>query len=160
MDRIDFLKSIIQQSVDAEVQVAPIINKCRDDMKNIMSNVDHMVDNQMVIENLKTGDQPPRDMPFEEIPNGVETKVGTLGRKKSKAKLNKSTEENSLFGKKRELEKQIEDMENEIEKGNSNYFNAIFKNINFRQKGNCSTKTNGSKLHKQSQIRGCLQVPI
>lgn len=78
-----------------------------------------MVDNQIVIENLKTGDQPPRDMPFEEIPNGVETKVGTLGRRKSKAKLNKSTEENSLFGKKRELEKQIEDMENEIEKGNA-----------------------------------------
>ena len=119
VDRIDFLKSIIQQSVDAEVQVAPIINKCRDDMKNIMSSIDHMVDNQIVIENLKTGDQPPRDMPFEEIPNGVETKVGTLGRRKSKAKLNKSTEENSLFGKKRELEKQIEDMENEIEKGNA-----------------------------------------
>ena len=46
-----------------------------------------MVDNQIVIENLKTGDQPPRDMPFEEIPNGVETKVGTLGRRKSSSQF-------------------------------------------------------------------------
>ena len=86
-------------------------------MKNIMSSVDHMVDNKHVIEKLKTGESPPADLAFEEIPSGMETKVGTLGRKKSKAKLNKSTEENSLFGKKRELEKQAEDMESEIEKG-------------------------------------------
>ena len=86
-------------------------------MKNIMNSVDHKLDNQTVIEKLKTGENPPADLAFEEIPSGLETKVGTLGRKKSKAKLNKSTEENSLFGKKKELEKQAEDMESEIEKG-------------------------------------------
>merc|ERR1711902_106340 len=117
VERIDFLKSVMKQSVDTELEVAPIINRCRDDMKSIMSSVDHMVDNQHVIEKLKTGENPPADLAFEEIPCGIETKVGTLGRKKSKAKLNKSTEENSLFGKKKELEKRAEDMESEIEKG-------------------------------------------
>jgi len=117
IERIDFLKSVMKQSVDTELEVAPIINRCRDDMKSIMSSIDHMVDNQQVIEKLKTGENPPADLAFEEIPSGLETKVGTLGRKKSKAKLNKSTEENSLFVKKKELEKQAEDMESEIEKG-------------------------------------------
>ena len=117
VERIDFLKSVMKQSIDTELEVAPIINRCRDDMKNIMNSVDHMVDNKLVIEKLKTGDEPPRDLPFEDIPNGLEMKSGTLGRKKSKAKLNKSAEENTLFSKKRELEKQVEDMEVEIEKG-------------------------------------------
>lgn len=107
----------MKQCIDAELEVAPIINKCREDMKNVMNSVDHMVDNQIVIERLKTGDQPPRDLDFEEMSNGLEIKVGTLGRKKSKAKLSKVTEESSLFGKKRELEKQIEEMELNIEKG-------------------------------------------
>lgn len=117
IERIDFLKSVMKQIVDTELEVAPIINRCRDDMKSIMSSIDHMVDNQQVIEKLKTGENPPADLSFEEIPSGLETKVGTLGRKKSKAKLNKSTEENSLFSKKKELEKQAEDIESEIEKG-------------------------------------------
>ena len=118
IERIDFLKSVMRQCIDTELEVAPIINRCRDDMKSIMSSVDHMVDNQLVIEKLKTGEHPPADLAFEEIPNGLEIKVGTLGRKKSKVKFNKSTEENSLFSKKKELEKQVENMESEIEKGN------------------------------------------
>ena len=117
MDKTEFLKTVFKSSIDTELNVAPIISKCRNDMKAIMDNVDPMVDNQMVIDKLKTGDQPPRDLDFEEMSNGHEIKVGTLGRKKSKAKLNKSTEENSLFGKKRDLEKQVEDMELDIEKG-------------------------------------------
>ena len=116
-EKIDFWKKTMKQCIDAELEVAPIINKCREDMKNVMNSVDHMVDNQIVIERLKTGDQPPRDLDFEEMSNGLEIKVGTLGRKKSKAKLSKVTEESSLFGKKRELEKQIEEMELNIEKG-------------------------------------------
>ena len=116
----------MKQSIDTELEVAPIINRCRDDMKNIMNSVDHMVDNKLVIEKLKTGDEPPRDLPFEDIPNGLEMKSGTLGRKKSKAKLNKSAEENTLFSKKRELEKQVEDMEVEIEKGRFYILNRQF----------------------------------
>ena len=82
-----------------------------------MESIDHKQETQAVIEKLKTGEQPPKDLDFDEMTNGVEMKVGTLGRKKSKAKLNKYAEENSLFGKKRELEKQVDEMETEIEKG-------------------------------------------
>ena len=117
VERIDFLKSILTESLNTELEVAPIIGKCRDDMRNIVESIDHKQETQAVIEKLKTGEQPPKDLAFDEMTNGVEMKVGTLGRKKSKAKLNKYAEENSLFGKKRELEKQIEEMETEIEKG-------------------------------------------
>merc|ERR1719400_638031 len=86
-------------------------------MRNIVDSIDHKEEIETVIEKLKTGDEPPRDLPFEDIPNGLEMKSGTLGRKKSKAKLNKSAEENTLFSKKRELEKQVEDMEVDIGKG-------------------------------------------
>lgn len=116
----------MKKCIDTELEVAPIINKCREDMKNVVNLVDHTVDNQIVIEKLKTGDQPPRDLDFEEISSGLEIKVGTLGRKKSKAKLSKANEENSLFGRKRELEKQIEDMEVNIEKGRVMYCNFSF----------------------------------
>ena len=117
VERIEFLKSILKESINTELEVAPIISKCRDDMTNILESIDHKQETQAVIEKLKTGEQPPKDLAFDEMTNGVEMKVGTLGRKKSKAKLNKYAEENSLFGKKRELEKQIDEMETEIEKG-------------------------------------------
>merc|ERR1719400_3031760 len=117
VERIDFLKSILKESIDTELEVAPIITKCRDDMRNIVESIDHKQETQAVIEKLKTGEQPPKDLAFDEMTNGVEMKVGTLGRKKSIAKLNKYAEENSLFGKKRELEKQIDEMETDIEKG-------------------------------------------
>ena len=48
----------------------------------------------------------------------MEVKSGTLGRKKSKVKLNKPMEEANLYTKKRELEKKIDEEEAEIEKGN------------------------------------------
>ena len=126
IERIEFFKTALKKCIDTELEVAPIINKCREDMKNVVNLVDPKVDNHIVIERLKTGDQPPRDLDFEEISSGLEIKVGTLGRKKSKAKLSKANEESSLFGKKRELEKQIEDMEVNIEKGRVMYCNFSF----------------------------------
>ena len=60
-------------------------------------------------------------------------KFGTLGRRKSKLKLNKSLEEEKLFPKKKELEDAIEKVEAEIEKGNvlisKIKFNLIFQEI-------------------------------
>ena len=122
------------------------------------------MDNQHVIEKLKTGENPPADLAFEEIPSGLEAKVGTLGRKKSKAKLNKSTEENSLFGKKKELEKQAEDIESEIEKGEIPGYILQFSTYLcvpiFRQEGNLCFETNGPELYKQSQVWRCLEIPV
>ena len=45
-------------------------------------------------------------------------KFGTLVRRTSKLKLNKSVEEKKLFPKKKELEDTIEKVKAEIEKGN------------------------------------------
>ena len=66
---------------------------------------------------MKTGEVPPANIVFEEITSGSEVKFGTLGRRKSKLKLNKSMEEEKLFPKKKELENTIENVEAEIEKG-------------------------------------------
>jgi hypothetical protein len=60
-------------------------------------------------------------------------KFGTLGRRKSKLKINKSLEEDKLFPKKKELEDSIEKVEARIEKGNflisKMKFNLIFQEI-------------------------------
>ena len=66
---------------------------------------------------MKTGQRPPGEIQFEEMQPGTNLKFGTLGRRKSKAKLNKSAEENQLFPRKKELENKIDDMEAEIEEG-------------------------------------------
>ena len=87
----------------------------------------------LIIFSLKTGEVPPKDLSFEEIISGHEIKFGTLGRRKSKLKLNKSLEEEKLFPKKKELEDAIEKVEAEIEKGNvlisKIKFNLIFQEI-------------------------------
>ena len=67
---------------------------------------------------LKTGEVPPKDLSFSEISSGQEVKFGTLGRRKSKLKLNKSLEGEKLFPKKKEIEDVIEKVEAEIEKSN------------------------------------------
>jgi hypothetical protein len=72
----------------------------------------------LIIFSLKTGEVPPKDLSFEKITSGHEVKFGTLGRRKSKLKLNKSLEEEKLFPKKKEYEDAIKKLEAEIAKGN------------------------------------------
>ena len=74
---------------------------------------------------LKTGEVLPKDLSFEEITSGHEVKFGTLGRRKSKLKLNALLEEENLFPKKRELDQAIRQVEAEIEKGNFFYLRYI-----------------------------------
>ena len=76
---------------------------------------------------MKTGEVPPANLVFEEITSGSEVKFGTLGRRKSKLKLNKSLEEEKLFPKKRELENAIENIEAEIDKGNFDHLYMCLK---------------------------------
>ena len=72
--------------------------------------------NVLVLSRLKTGNVPPHDLPFEEIPCKTGAKFGTLGRKKSKLMLNKLPEPN-LFLIKREIEHRIDLIEFDIDKG-------------------------------------------
>ena len=80
---------------------------------------------------MKTGEVPPANLVFEEITSGSEVKFGTLGRRKSKLKLNKSLEEEKLFPKKRELENAIENIEAEIDKGNFDHLYICLKLLSF-----------------------------
>lgn len=116
--RVEYFKDALAQCVAAEKQVAPIIERCREDMGNLIKTIDPVADSLTLIPSLKTGEVPPANLAFEEITSGSEVKFGTLGRRKSKLKLNKSLEEEKLFPKKRELENAIENIEAEIEKGN------------------------------------------
>ena len=67
---------------------------------------------------LKTGNNPPDDLPFEENPDKKNKSIETLGRKKSEQKLNNQKKDIDLFQRKRETEEKILSMECDIKKGN------------------------------------------
>jgi len=115
--RIDYFKHVMDQCVAAEEQVSPIVDKCREDTKNIIKTIEPVADSHLLINQLKTGEVPPKDLSFEEITCGTEVKFGTLGRKKSKLKLNKQAQEEKLFPRIKELESEISNVESEISKG-------------------------------------------
>ena len=66
---------------------------------------------------LKTGNVPPHDLSFEDIPGEFRAKYGTLVRTKSKPKLNKPEENKHLFPRKRDIEERIKWIESDIIKG-------------------------------------------
>ena len=82
-------------------------------MDTAISGIDHSVNSVMVVDKLKTGNVPPPDFTFEEI--------GGMGITPDVKKSNRNLEVNggnvNFYQKKRELEKKIEDLEKEIEKG-------------------------------------------
>jgi hypothetical protein len=65
---------------------------------------------------LKSGDVPPKDFDFDEIVCITDIKHGTLANKTSKIKLNKC-EEATIFQKKKEIEREIKNINSKIEKG-------------------------------------------
>ena len=68
---------------------------------------------------LKTGNNPPDDLPFEENSSKTGARFGTLGKKKSKLKIQEQKENSQPFPRKRQIEENIELIEFEIEKGNN-----------------------------------------
>ncbi|EEB15230.1 Proline-serine-threonine phosphatase-interacting protein, putative, partial [Pediculus humanus corporis] len=65
--RIKNIKNFMTQSVTIERNVFPIINKCLDGIINAANAVSEKEDTQMVIDRYKSGFQPPRDIPFEDL---------------------------------------------------------------------------------------------
>jgi len=118
MDRIECFKDALNQCLDAERKVAPILDKCREDMGSLVQSIDPTEDTHLLIKSLKTGDKPPKEIQFEEITCRAEAKFGTLGKRKSNLKLKKTAGDEKLFPQKRELESQIDNVEIEIDKGN------------------------------------------
>ena len=49
IDRIDYFKHALNQCVAAEKQVAPIIDKCREDMENLIQTIDPVADSCIII---------------------------------------------------------------------------------------------------------------
>ena len=65
---------------------------------------------------LKTGEVPPTDLKIEEIFCRTDIKLGTLKNKDSKNKLKKS-EEATVFLKKKDMEREVKNINVKIEKG-------------------------------------------
>jgi predicted RNase H-like nuclease (RuvC/YqgF family) len=49
IDRIEYIKQALNQCVAAEKQVAPIIDKCREDMENLIQTIDPVADSCLII---------------------------------------------------------------------------------------------------------------
>ena len=67
---------------------------------------------------FKSGNVFPTDISFEEIHHKTGTKLGTLGRKKSKQKQIKLEEDTNQFSRKTEIKEKIICIESKIDKGN------------------------------------------
>jgi len=118
IDRINYVKVVLGQCVVAEKQAGGIIEKCRKDMETAINNIEPTHDSELVVESLKTGEVPPEHIAFDEIVTKADIKYSTLTKKKSKSRLTKQDEEEKFFPKKKGLEKEIEEIEIKIVKGN------------------------------------------
>jgi len=113
ISRGTFVKDTFTRSVAAEQEAVPIVVKCLEEMDRFVKEIDPSEDTHLVIQRYKTGNMPPGDIPFEELmPGDTGDKYKTL-QKKSKG----SQPQENLYPRKRELEKKISVMEEEINKG-------------------------------------------
>jgi len=107
--RIQLLCQSVRSMVAKEQEVAAIMGKCHESICQSLEGVDTGQDTSLVVEKFKTGDVPPGDFNFEEIhdPQSL-LKQDTLAE-------NKPTSLN-LYPRKRELDKQIEATQLELNK--------------------------------------------
>lgn len=127
IERGNYLKQVLDQCVSAEQAVSPILSRCHQEIKDIISRISPETDSELLTDRLKTGNVPPDDFPFEEcLPwdesrPPVQSQYGTLGRKKSKLNLiskEKGEGEVGLFPRARQIRSQVETLEADIAKGN------------------------------------------
>ncbi|XP_071040354.1 formin-binding protein 1 homolog isoform X2 [Parasteatoda tepidariorum] len=68
--RILYFQTLMKNTTDVQRQVLPFISKCLDETDMAADSIDPKSDSNIVIGKLKSGYQPPGDIPFEElIPN-------------------------------------------------------------------------------------------
>lgn len=67
--RIACLKDFIKVSSVTHQNVIPIINKCLEGIINASKTIDSQYDCNLVIERYKSGNSPPKDIPFEDLSN-------------------------------------------------------------------------------------------
>ncbi|KAL7077581.1 hypothetical protein ACQ4LE_003326 [Meloidogyne hapla] len=69
IERIDFTRQIMMESVKAETDVLHIIQRCYEDMNNAIKTVNPEHDTLLVVEQTKTGYAHPADFEFEDLGN-------------------------------------------------------------------------------------------
>lgn len=113
----NFWSSQMEKSAQFEIGVVPIISKCHDSMMSAIKDVNSETDSQIVITNLKTGNVPPDDIPFEELGPGIQNDSSfKRGNYNYKSRTNLNANGQNLYQRKRELEKKLEDKRTEIKK--------------------------------------------
>jgi len=112
----NFWSSQMEKCVQFEIGVAPIIAKCHDSMVSAIKDVNSEKDSQIVMTNLKTGNVPPEDLPFEELDSGIQNESAFKRGNFYKSRTNLNVNGQNLYQRKRELEKKLEDKRTEIKK--------------------------------------------
>ena len=67
--RITYIKDYVKESALIQQNVAPIINRCLEGVIGASDSIDAQKDCYSVVERYKTGNEPPNDIPFEDLNN-------------------------------------------------------------------------------------------
>jgi len=153
VSRTNFLKEVLLEGVQAEKEISPIIVKCLEEIERCIESIDATADTQLVIDRHKTGNVPPCDSEFEEMKlGGGGDKYKTL-KKQSKA----IPPSEHLYPQKRELERRIEALEQDIQKGQKEIaalrrmYETYSQNPQFGDKNNFQGELESATLKVQNQ---------
>jgi len=107
-----FLQEVWRRYVKAEQDAGTVIQACHREMEKIVMEINPETDSEMVIEQFKTG-----NVPSLEDGISVEAFTNTIKRSKSNTRLANDKETQTVYQQKRQLQSQIEVLEEEIVKG-------------------------------------------
>jgi len=120
-NRLDFIKDIFLNFINSENEANVIMNKCRCDMENIVTNIKVENDINLVVDVNKSGDLPPGEIAFIQTQQLREkkSKGSSLSRRltMSHVQTSQSPTKQNLYQKKRKLLKIIEKTKVDYEKG-------------------------------------------
>lgn len=122
-DNSQHLTTVLTKCVNREKEITPIVTKCHDEMLTVLNRIDKEADTQLIIDRLKTGNQPPDEFMFEELRVGEDRNLTPLNNQTKSMSMVGSVQDvkrqsdGNLYQKKRELERQIKVHEDMITKG-------------------------------------------
>jgi len=114
VQRGEAVKEVLRACVKAERDVAPIIQRCQEEMSQQVEAIQPDEDTRLVIQKFKTGNVPPGDFPFEELPGSAPLISVSLARTSHQNAGNSSP---NLFPRKQELERKVASHKAEIARG-------------------------------------------
>jgi len=135
VQRGEAVKEVLRACVKAERDVAPIIQRCQEEMSQQVEAIQPADDTRLVIQKFKTGNVPPGDFPFEELPGSAPLISVSLARTNHQNAGNSSP---NLFPRKQELERKVASHKAEIARG---------------QKEVAGSAADGEELHGKPKVR-------